>query len=239
MLRRFYAEHIDRAADSFPLDRTQSAHVKLALRLREGDLVSAFDGKGSEFECEIAVLNKKETRLKIVRETDPPASESSLKLTLAAALLKNDKFELVIQKATELGVTRLVPLITYRTEKVLKNAADRILRWRRIVIESSKQCGRATLMEITEPSDFNEAVEKLEGQRVLFGEKDGGALEEIQTSNEVVAFIGPEGGWEDTEISMAKENGCQIVTIGSRVLRAETASIAVASLLQHRFGDLS
>lgn len=238
MLRRFYSEEVDNAAGTISLDRVQSSHAKLVLRLREGDKVSVFDGRGHEFECEISELNKKETRLRIIRESAPPADESPLELTLAASLLKNDKFDLVIQKGVELGVTRLVPLLASRTEIQARKAAARTERWEKIVIEASKQCGRATLMQIDMPAEVSDIASKDGDLRVVFAERGGESFPEIGDPGSVIAVVGPEGGWEENELQLLADAGFEMVTLGNRILRAETASITAAALLQHRYGDL-
>lgn len=239
MLRRFYSKEIDPDAGTVSLDRVQSSHAKLVLRLREGDPVSVFDGRGHEFECEISELNKKETRLRIIRESAPPADESPVELTLAPSLLKNDKFDLVIQKAVELGVTCLVPLIADRTEIQARKASSRTERWEKIVIEASKQCGRATLMEIESPSEVSDIASKTVELKVVFAERGGTAFPEVVSPGSVLAIVGPEGGWEEYELEQLTDAGFEMVTLGSRILRAETAAIAAAALLQHRFGDLA
>jgi len=175
-------------------------------------------------------------------------------LTLAVALLKGEKFDLVIQKATELGVTRVVPLASERADLRLRDKPDtehRIARWQRIAREAAKQSGRARVPEVAAPLSFNslvresatEAMKPNEVVRFMFSERDGSSLAEAadgiaEPAAEIVAVVGPEGGWTDQEIELAREAGWQIVTLGGRTLRAETAAIVVVSLLQNRFGDL-
>lgn len=236
-MRRFYAPDIDTSSSTVELDPEQSAHARTVLRLKAGDEVDVFDGKGSEFLCEVVSVGKKRTELSVIAPADPPAPESPLDLTLAAALLKHDKFDLVVQKAVELGVTRLVPVVTARCDVPAKAAEKRIPRLERIAVEASKQCGRAVLMEIGAVAGFDEFTERPNGTKLIFTEKGGSPLP-AKAEGPLTALVGPEGGWEAEEIARAESFGFRSVTLGGRILRAETAAIAVAALVQNRFGDL-
>ncbi len=162
---------------------------------------------------------------------------------MALGLLKGDKFDLVVQKAVELGISRIQPLFTSRCD-VRQNVKDsKSVRWRKIALESAKQCGRAKLMKIESPIEFTAYIESFDimrsgESRILFSERDGKSFSEIKQSKKICAVIGPEGGWDDLELAVAREHGFDLVTFGGRTLRAETAAIAIAAILQHRFGDL-
>ncbi|HEX8250580.1 MAG TPA: 16S rRNA (uracil(1498)-N(3))-methyltransferase [Pyrinomonadaceae bacterium] len=246
-MRRFYAPPENFRGDKITLDFEQTKHLRDVLRLRAGETVNVFDGAGKEFSCAIAAIGKRETVLEIVAEINPRAPESSLDLTLAVALLKGEKFDLVLQKAVELGVTRLVPLQTRRANVKIKDTKEiekKLERWRKIIFEAAKQCGRAGLMRLENPQSFEKFIEKAslpnsnDESRVLFSERGGEKFSEIKAAEKFVAVIGSEGGWEDAEIESARANGFQIVTLGGRILRAETAAISLAAILQNRFGDL-
>jgi 16S rRNA (uracil1498-N3)-methyltransferase len=166
---------------------------------------------------------------------------------MAVALLKGEKFDLVIQKLTELGVNHLVPITTKRADVRMRNDGDadrKLIRWRRIVLEATKQCGRARLMTIASPTAFDEFVKssRAEGGRLMFAERDGAQLRAVaankETAAQVTALVGSEGGWTDDELEQARDAGWQTVTLGGRIMRAETAAMTCAALLQHRFGDL-
>ncbi|MDQ3633255.1 MAG: 16S rRNA (uracil(1498)-N(3))-methyltransferase [Acidobacteriota bacterium] len=237
-MRRFYAPRKDFKNNIILLNAEETRHLKNVLRLSEGDEISVFDGEGNEFLCEIKNIDKKQTSLQIVKEISTNSNESNLDLTLAVVILKGDKFDLVIQKSVELGVIKFVPIITKRCDVKLRNEEKKLERWRKIIIEASKQTGRAKLMEITEPFEFEDFVEDANGTKILFSERDGKSFSEIKSNKTMTAVIGSEGGWEDSEIELAKKNGFQIITFGGRILRAETAVISIAAILQHRFGDL-
>jgi 16S rRNA (uracil1498-N3)-methyltransferase len=245
MIRRFYAPKENFSDKKITLTLEETRHLRDVLRLREGEIVRVFDGFGREFSCEIEKIEKKETSLTILEEVSPAAPASNLDLTLAAALLKGEKFDLVVQKAVELGVTRFVPVVTKRTDVKLKDSEKKVERWRKIALEAAKQSARADLMRIETPtvlSDFLKisASQRLSGENLLlFSEKSGESFSAISAGEKITAVIGSEGGWEDFEIEAAKNSGFQIVTLKGRVLRAETAAIAIAAVLQHRFGDFN
>jgi 16S rRNA (uracil1498-N3)-methyltransferase len=247
-MRRFYAPPENFRGDGkITLDYEQTRHLRDVLRLREGENVFIFDGEGKEFSAAVEKIGKRETILKIIREVNPRAPESFLDLTLAVALLKGEKFDLVLQKAVELGVSRLVPLQTRRADVKLKDDKEiekKLERWRKIVFEAAKQCGRARVMRVENPQSFEKFIEKAAAENsedeslVLFSERGGENFSALKTTEKFVAVVGSEGGWEDAEIELARESGFQIVTLGGRILRAETAAISLAAILQNRFGDL-
>ena len=246
--RRFYAPQVSFAADgkSVTLSAEETRHARDVLRLLPGDEVFVFDGEGCEFRCSVGELNSRSATLNVIEAVEPAKPESPLCLVLAVALLKSEKFDLVVQKATELGVTRIVPLITQRADVKIREPQDanrKLERWQRIALESAKQCGRARLMTISEPQVFTDALREMgsTGVRLMFAERSGGSLKEAlgdeANAKSVAALVGPEGGWTNEELAQAREFGWKIVTLGGRILRAETAAITVGALLQDRFGD--
>lgn len=237
-MRRFYAPKENFSNDKITLSLDETRHLRDVLRLREGEKVLVFDGAGKEFLCAIETIAKKETSLKIIEETAPSSPESDLNLTLAVALLKGEKFDLVIQKAVELGVCKLIPLNTKRADVRLKDADKKQERWQKIALEACKQSGRAQLMQIELPIDFEKFVKTAEGAKILFAERSGESFSAIKADKKITALVGSEGGWEDSEIEFAALNGFQIITLTGRILRAETAAIAISAILQNNFGDL-
>lgn len=243
-MRRFFAPPKNFNERKITLSLEESRHLRDVLRLRESDNVQVFDGAGREFFCEIEKIEKKETILNIIRETTPTAPESGLDSTLAVALLKGEKFDLVVQKVVELGVTKLVPLNTKRADVKSNDCEKKLERWRKIVIDASKQSGRAKLMQIEMPIDFAEFINFTsknfsDANLLLFAERNGSSFSGAKINEKVVAVIGSEGGWDEAEIELAQKQNFQIITLKGRILRAETAAISVATILQHRFGDLS
>jgi 16S rRNA (uracil1498-N3)-methyltransferase len=238
-MRRFYAPKENFGKEQITLSLDETRHLRDVLRLREGEKVNVFDGAGKEFLCEIETISKKETALKIIKETAPSSPESDLDLTLAVALLKGEKFDLVIQKAMELGVCKIVPLNTRRADVRLKDADKKQERWQKIALEACKQSGRAQLMQIELPVDFEKFIKRAaDGACILFAERGGASFSTIKADKKITAIVGSEGGWEDSEIELAASNGFQIITLAGRILRAETAAIAISAVLQNNFGDL-
>lgn len=237
-MRRFYAAPEQFQTENVLLSLDETRHLRDVLRLKETDEIRIFDGKGKEFLCRIERIEKAQTSLKILKETEPTAPESDLDLTLAVALLKGEKFDLVVQKAVELGVTNIIPLNTRRADVKLKETEKRLERWRKIALEAAKQSGRAKLMRIEKPIDFESFIKAAKGTLILFAESGGESFSTIEKSEKITAVVGAEGGWEDLEIDSAKAVGFQIVTLKGRILRAETAAISIAAILQNQFGDL-
>lgn len=228
------------------LGRTETQHVRDVLRLSPGDEILVFDGQGNEYRCRLVAFSPGSSAAEIIEQVKFQ-TESEFALTLAVALLKGDKFDLVVQKATELGVQKVIPVITRRADVKIRNQdeADRKLtRWRRIAQEAMKQCGRAHSIEIENPLELDHLLSDSGKNelRLLFAERDGDSFESACGSGDppaqITAIVGSEGGWTDDEIRHARQERWNIVTLGGRTLRAETAAIVVATLLQHHFGDL-
>jgi 16S rRNA (uracil1498-N3)-methyltransferase len=124
--------------------------------------------------------------------------------------------------------------------KLHDKTESKMERWKKIVIESSKQCGRGTLMDISEPISFASLLESGDAEKLLvFSERGGGKVDGFGVGGKITALVGPEGGWSDAELESAKDAEVRIVTLGGRILRAETAAVSVATILQHRAGDLN
>lgn len=246
--RRFYAppSAFNLKLSSVTLSEDEARHLRDVLRLKVGDDVSVFDGEGKEFHCRVVESRRNLAQLALVSQIDPLRPESPLQLTLAVALLKGEKFDLVVQKTTELGVFQVVPVVTKLADVRLRDesdAAKRVTRWQRIALEAAKQSGRARVPTIAEPVTFGEVVQEPNtAARIMFTEREGQSWDETQSSlgqvAALTALIGSEGGWTDEELKLAKDFGWSLVTLGGRTLRAETAAIAVATLLQHLYGDL-
>jgi 16S rRNA (uracil1498-N3)-methyltransferase len=239
--RRFHAPPaaFNRGDQTVTLTADEARHLRDVLRFKQGDEVYVFDGVGREFRCAVIKATRDTAELRIEAEVEPAKPESQLQLNLCVALLKGEKFDLVVQKAAELGVTKVTPLITRYADIHLRDqsdAAKRTARWQRIALEAAKQSGRAFVPEISLPVAFNDL--KADGLGVMFSERDGESLETVAPSDTITALVGSEGGWSDEEIESARARDFHVITLGGRILRAETAAITVTALLQHMFGDL-
>ena len=246
--RRFYAPPSAFSRDAVQLETDEARYLREVLRLKVGEQVFVFNGEGKEFRCTIEEARRDSALLKVVEEVGPSRLESPLTFRLAVALLKGEKFDLVVQKATELGVIKITPVITKLADIRLRDQSDatkRIKRWQRIALEAAKQSGRTVVPEVDEPQPFSKLVsETLSASvRLMFSERDGVSLVRAvqphqQAVESLTALVGPEGGWSDEELDLGRKHDWQVITLGGRTLRAETAAIAVTTLLQHLFGDL-
>ena len=243
--RRFYAppDAFDVAEQAVTLGPEETRHLRDVLRLKNCDEVYVFDGQGREFRCAIFRIKRDTSELQVQSQVGPANPESHLQLNLCVALLKGEKFDLVVQKATELGVKKITPLLTRFADIHLRDASDatkRLARWQRIAIEAAKQSGRAFVPEISLPVDFEAALD-VDGLGMMFAERDGESLEHLTgepAPQSITALVGSEGGWSDAEIEAARARNFHVITLGGRILRAETAAITVTALMQHLFGDL-
>ena len=240
-MRRFFAQAGSISDGVVALGPEETRHLRDVLRLRTGDEIAVFDGEGNEYSARIELLQKTAATASIIAKIHPSAPESPLALTLASVAIPGDKYDLIIQKAVELGVTRFIPLSSIRAEVKLKDLPKRISRWERIVLDAAKQCGRATLMAISEPRNVTDLLlePQLKGAKVFFSERDGSRLPELVKPGAISLVIGPKGGWDDSEIENARQAAFSVVTLGGRIMRAETAAIALTAIVQHRFGDIN
>ncbi|HMS08615.1 MAG TPA: 16S rRNA (uracil(1498)-N(3))-methyltransferase [Pyrinomonadaceae bacterium] len=239
-MHRFYCPPQNFDKEQARLDAGETHHLRDVLRLKAGDAVNIFDGQGREFTAEVNSVTKREAILRVIASVEPAAPESPLDFTVAAAVTPAEKFDLAVEKAVEIGVRRFVPLITDRTEVKASVAARRLERWRRIAFEAAKQCGRAVLMRVEEPIGFGDVFDRNQkGQVILFSERGGSRIEDIPPGVPLMLIYGPKGGWSDAELELARKKNAAVVTLGGRILRAETAAIALTAIIQHRFGDMN
>jgi 16S rRNA (uracil1498-N3)-methyltransferase len=220
-------------------------HIRKVLRLKAGDDISVFDGLGKEFEGTIVEegLSSVVIRIKNVYSSK---RDSPLEVTLAQSLLKGEKMDYLIQKATELGVEEIIPFLSSRSVPLLEKSKrlKRHQRWKRIAIEASKQCGRGVIPEIESLQDYSEMLQRASPNalRLILWEKEGAKLKKIlerpKEGKRIFFVIGPEGGFNEGEVDEAKGVGFIPVTLGRRILRAETASLCFLSILQYEQGDM-
>jgi len=205
------------------------------LRLGPGDGLIVFDERGREHRVVLAEVGAREAEAEIV-DTSEPRRESPLDLVLAPALLKGTKMDLVVEKATELGVRRVAPVVTRYTIGQRSHAE----RWRRIALAAAKQSGRTAIPAVDDPAPLAEVLRSpWPGLRLLAWEDENAATLTAlpTTAAAVVVLIGPEGGFHADEVGAARAAGFTTIKLVGRVLRAETAAITAAALCQHRWGD--
>jgi len=208
-------------------------HSIRVVRLRAGEEVEVFDRDGNAAKGIVQALEK--DRAVITTGEALPSRESKLALHLAMSIINLEKFELVLQKATELGVRSIVPLVTDRIELRAERYAGKHERWQKIIFEAVKQSGRTRVPLLESAAKFKDVVAR-EGNNIFFDADAEPST--IETLDEATIFIGPEGGWSDDELRIARERECFFQRLGPRRLRAETAAIVAASVISFRFGDL-
>ncbi|MCL7744803.1 16S rRNA (uracil(1498)-N(3))-methyltransferase [Guyparkeria hydrothermalis] len=217
-------------------------YLRNVLRLKDGQPLELFNGRGRRARAQL-VLARREARVQ-VESSEPSPTESVVPITLMAALAKGEKMELVIQKAVELGVTTIAPVETERSVLELKGARaeKRIVRWRQIMINACEQCGRDILPTIEPIRSLDEAIVATEAPvRLVLDPRAERLLTELREQprpDEVALLVGPEGGLTDDEVKTAIEHDFRALTLGPRILRAETAAITGVAVLQYQWGDL-
>ncbi|MGL4789860.1 MAG: 16S rRNA (uracil(1498)-N(3))-methyltransferase [Anaerotignaceae bacterium] len=229
--------------DTATLQGDDAKHLSTVLRVREGEVVEICDGEGTDYNCVVTAVDKKEVQLKIVEKKES-VSEPKTKITLFQGLPKADKMEQIIQKCVELGIEKIVPVSTDRAiVKIDKKDGDKkVQRWQKIAESAAKQSGRGIIPEICSVISFKEAIsltENFDGTIVPYEkETTNGIKEFIKDFNgtTVGVFIGPEGGFSEEEIEIAKENGVFPITLGKRILRTETAGMATVAILLYELG---
>jgi 16S rRNA (uracil1498-N3)-methyltransferase len=219
-------------------------HARDVLRLAPGAQVRVFDGRGAEFEATLETVSRRVVEARLGAAVRP-RPESPLRLHLALSPLKGDRMELVIQKATELGVMAFHPVVTTRTDAAARPALEgsRQERWHKVASGAAEQSCRAVVPEIAPALRLAEFLASpFDGSRFLLLEKEGVAplarAPEPAAGTGVLLLLGPAGGWEDSELERAAEAGFLPVGLGPRILRAETAAIAAVAVAQSLWGDL-
>ena len=225
------------------LPEAAAYHVARVLRLREGATLVAFDGSGHDFRCEILSVKGDEVLVRVgARTTGLP--ESPLRITLVQAVSRSERMDWTLQKATELGVRTIVPVLSARSVVRLdeRQAQKKTRHWQAIVGAACEQCGRSVVPEVRAPQDLGRylADASREGQRFVLSPTGPASLAGLSTVGpRVELLIGPEGGLDDAELERAGAAGFAPVRLGPRVLRTETAGIVALAVLQSLWGDLT
>lgn len=238
---RVFIEKFDHEKVSLAQDEVH--HLVRVRRAKSGDSFLGLDGKGKIFLCRLQ-RNDQEWSGRIIKVMEE-RGESNLKVILGQALLKKNKFEFVIQKATELGVTEIVPLITERTEVRLDDfkIEKRMKRWNKVLMESVKQTGRTSIPELSFPVPLKKFLTTRSAAVEFFlDENQGMPLVKLISGNQCASscltVVGPEGGWAEQDRRIFDEHRLIPVHIGPRILRSETTPLVTLSILQYEFGDL-
>jgi 16S rRNA (uracil1498-N3)-methyltransferase len=244
-MARFYVPQPRIEKGLLKVEGEEVKHIRKVLRLKEGDEITVFDGLGKEFEGTIVEERLSSVVIR-VKSVSSSKTDSLLEVTLAQSLLKGEKMDYLIQKATELGVKEIIPFLSSRSVPLLEKSKNqkRHHRWERIAIEASKQCGRGVIPRIEFLQDYSEMLPKASPNalRLILWEREGIRLKEIlersKEKKRIFFVIGPEGGLSQGEVDEAEGAGFIAVTLGRRILRAETASLCLLSILQYEQGDM-
>jgi 16S rRNA (uracil1498-N3)-methyltransferase len=242
-MRRFYAPPEGFQEDTVRLDPEETRHLARVLRLRVGEVVEVCDGAGRQVEARVAELDPRGARLQVLR-TLAAWGESPLRLVLGLGLAKGEALDGVMRQATEMGVQRIIPFLSERSERLTpERARRRLSRWQRLSREALKSCQRARLPEIEAVQEFEAVLPGPEEVKLLFWEEErGGGLQACLGRPRPAAariLIGPEGGFSAGEVARAGAAGFVAVSLGPRRLKVETAALAALTLLQYAWGDLA
>jgi len=224
-------------------------YLKNVLRLKEKDVFIGFDGSGKEYKIEISKIEKEKIAGKILEEKEVYSTELPFKLCLFQCIPKGEKFDFIIRETVQLGVQKIVPVISRRV--IVKIPEEKISlkleRWEKIAEESAKISCRTFIPEISEPCKFEESVKEEKDFGIIFWEGERKTtikdiveslkMEKIK-NKKINVFIGPEGGFDEDEIEMAKNNGYLTVSLGKRILKVETASVVSIAILIYEFENL-
>ena len=244
-MRRFYTESKLITKSLVTISGPEVNHIRKALRLEIDELIEVFDGTGTVYLAKIQSMDKRKIDAQIINFTS--AQQTPPYLYVGQALLKSKKMDFLYQKLTELSVEGLYPFSSqFSNAKVKRNKHNE--RWQRISLEACKQCKRPTKMQCFTPLSFENLLAKSADfdTKILFWENEDSQflsslpeLQNVKAMDSTIILLGPEGGFSSSEVQQAKAKGFTTVSLGPQILRAETAALAAASIVQHLLGNLS
>ena len=246
IVNRFFVDENNIDDEYIEIESEDVKHIKNVLRLEIGDEIEVSNKVGTDYICKISEMNKERVICKIL-DCSKSLGESSIDIVLFQGLPKSTKMELIIQKSTELGVKKIVPLVTSRCVTKIndtKKEDKKIERWSKIAEEAAKQSKRGIIPEISSVMNFKEALEHLKDEEVVIvpyeSEENLGIKKVLKecTGKKINVIIGPEGGFDESEIESLKNINAHIVTLGPRILRTETAGFTTTALILYELGDL-
>ena len=242
---RFYVPQPQIEKGMLKIEGREAKHIRRVLRLKTGDEIVVFDGLSKEYEGTIVEEGPSSVVINI-QNIFSSTGESPLEITLAQSLLKGEKMDYLIQKATELGIKEIIPFLSSRSIPLLEKSrgSKRHHRWEKIAIEASKQCRRGMVPKIEPLQTYSEMLQVAfsDSLHLILWEKEGVRLKEVlkdsKGKTKIFFIVGPEGGLSIEEVEQAKGMGFLPVTLGKRILRSETASLCLLSILQYEWGDI-
>ncbi len=247
-MHKFFVEENSISGNICTIKGDDVKHIYKVLRLKEGDRVNINNCSGSEYIGEILEVNKMEVRAKLIEKVELN-NESPVKVHLFQGLPKAAKMDLIAQKCTELGISKITPIITERVVVKGNETSEfkKVDRWNRIALEACKQSKRSIIPTINQPIDFEPLLKELGSYDLVvvpYENQENQGIKYVKSKVEnkkienVAIIIGPEGGFKGSEIEALKNIGSYIVTLGPRILRTETAGFTALSLIMYEFGDL-
>ena len=229
-------------SDKYIITGENAGHISKSLRMKPGEALTLVTPAGEQLDCVIKAVNAESVEVKIISRK-PCENEPDVEITLYQALPKGDKMEYIVQKCVELGVSKIVPVISARciSRPDQKSLAKKQIRWQKIAKEAAGQSRRGIIPKVEPAVSFKEAV-KLSAQNernIIFYELGGESVKTLITNNpeSIGIFIGSEGGFEQAEVDLAAQNGANAATLGKRILRAETAPLAALSVIMYETGN--
>jgi len=242
-MHRFFVPRQGFRGDQVLLSGADAWQIRKVLRLKPGDLIEVMDGEGSSSLAQLEEVRLGEVLARLLGSTKS-GEKLALEIILAQALPRLPKMDLIVQKATELGVSQIIPLLTERSLPKGEAAEPRIDRWRRIAKESAEQCGRKIIPQIEPPQELLPFLDRvIPGEKILFweGERERRLRQVLRANPDAeryILLVGPEGGFSSQEVEAAGRRGYRSVSLGTRILRAESMALVAIALLQYERGDL-
>lgn len=243
---KFFVSKDKIVGENITIDTEDVSHIKRVLRLNVGDVITVCDSTATDYEAEICSISDKAVSCRILSQKQNNA-EPNISVTVFQALPKGSKMELIIQKCTELGVSEIVPCALSRCVVRLegKDAAKKRERWQKIADEAAKQSGRGVIPKISEVVGFKEALKRMKESDLFFVPYESAediCLKSVlagKKAKSVAFMIGAEGGFSPEEVAYLEKEGVTLVTLGKRILRTETAGMAVLSMVMYEMGDIN
>jgi 16S rRNA (uracil1498-N3)-methyltransferase len=247
-LRRFFVDTVIPTTGVVSITGREARHICSVLRMKRADTLAIMDGKGNLFEASIEKLHSKEVKVRISKSITPALS-SPIEISLGLAVIKSHSMDYLIQKVTELGISSITPFYSERTVTKLRRdqLTNKMDRWTEIMKSACKQCGRPILPNLKPPSPFPELTKKTPAKKtlkiILWEDEDKTDLKKVLRStspvSHILAIVGPEGGFTQSEINLAREAGFQTISLGSSILRTETAAVSLVAIIQYEWGVLN
>jgi len=238
---RFYCPQLDPDKVQFDLPDAVHRHAIQVLRMKPGGVIRLFDGAGREFEASLTEVEKRRSQVKL-GEACHQISDSPLQITLLQGISRGERMDFAIQKAVELGVRTIVPVITERCNVQLsrERAQKRIAHWQGVLVSACEQSGRSYLPELAEVTSLEQAMSSVNDElRLVLDPEATTGFHDLSKPSALTLLIGPEGGLSDTEIQQAQTDGFTALQFGPRILRTETAATAALAVVQTLWGDLA